>query len=89
MEVLKKGRSQEGWTTETECTGSGNGDGGCGALLLVSIGDLYKTYNSCMGETDTYITFTCSECKVKTDVRNFPRSLWSQVRDREIPRLGL
>lgn len=83
MEVIKKGRSQKGWSKETECTGKGNGDGGCGAVLLVSIGDLYKTYSSARDETTTYITFTCPECEVKTDMKNVPSNLLTSIKDKE------
>ncbi len=68
MKVLKPGRAQKGWAKEFTCTGTGNGGGGCGALLLVEFGDLYKTYHSCMGETETFITFSCRCCNVETDI---------------------
>jgi hypothetical protein len=69
MKVLKKGRPQVGWSKEFTCTGKGNGDGGCGARLLVSAGDLYHTYSHHYdGSTDYYTTFTCPCCNVKTDV---------------------
>jgi len=69
MKVIKKGREQEGWAKKFKCTGEGNGDGGCGAKLLVEEGDLYHTYSPHYdGSTDTYTTFSCSECGVETDV---------------------
>jgi len=68
MKVLKKGREQKGWTTKATCTGNGNGDGGCGAELLVEQGDLYQTSSSALGETTDYITFTCAACGVETDL---------------------
>lgn len=68
MRVLKKGRKQNGWSKEFTCTGKGNGDGGCGAELLVSEGDLFLTYSSACGEIDTYTTFECVECTVHTDI---------------------
>ena len=37
MKVLQPGRPQQGWSTEATCTGKGNGDGGCGARLLVDL----------------------------------------------------
>ena len=40
MKVLKKGNGQKGWTKEFTCSGAGNGNGGCGAELLVD-GDYY------------------------------------------------
>ena len=68
MKVLKPGRKQKGWAGEFECTGHGNGGGGCGATLLVEYDDLYKTYRSCMGERDEFNTFTCASCGVETDI---------------------
>lgn len=69
MKVLKKGRPQRGWSSEFTCTGAGNGNGGCGARLLVSEYDLYRTSSSHYdGSTDYYITFSCAECGVETDV---------------------
>jgi hypothetical protein len=75
MKVLEKGSGQQGWSTEVRCTGVGNGDGGCGAFLQVEQLDLYRTFRSCMGkETDTFVTFTCCECGVETDIEGYPRS---------------
>ncbi len=69
MKVLKKGRPQKGWAKEFVCTGKGNGNGGCGAKLLVEEGDLYETSHSCYdGSTDYYVTFMCAECGVETDI---------------------
>jgi hypothetical protein len=62
MKVLKKGRPQKGWAIEKECTGKGNGDGGCKAKLLVEEGDVYVTASSHYdGSTDYYFTFRCPE----------------------------
>jgi len=68
MRVIEKGREQKGWSKECKCTGKGNGDGGCGAKLLVERGDLFVTTNTCRDETDYYLTFRCSECEVLTDI---------------------
>jgi hypothetical protein len=68
MKVLEKGRPQKGWAKEFRCTGKGNGEGGCGAMLLVEQGDVFRTENHCMGETEMYSTFECSECQVWTDI---------------------
>lgn len=77
MKVLKKGRLQKGWAKKAKCTGSGNGDGGCGATLLVEQGDLYKTFHHCYGDSspDVYITFTCPECDVETDLEDVPANI--------------
>jgi hypothetical protein len=69
MKVIKRGKMQKGWAMEFKCTGDGNGDGGCGATLLVEKGDLYLTHRYYFdGSEDTYTTFTCPCCRVQTDV---------------------
>lgn len=68
MKVIKPGRPQKGWAKEFKCTGAGNGDGGCGAVLLVEQEDVFQTSSSVRDETDYYNTFECSECKVLTDI---------------------
>jgi hypothetical protein len=76
MKVITPGRQQKGWATETTCTGKGNGGGGCGALLLVDEGDLYKTFTGANYGGDTpepVATFKCAACGVLTDLENFPR----------------
>lgn len=72
MKVLKKGRAQKGWAKELNCTGSGNGGGGCGALLLVEEADLFQTSKTYMdGETDYFVTFECPSCNVLTDTEDY------------------
>lgn len=69
MKVIQKGRRQKGWAAEIACTGSGNGGGGCGALLLVEEADLFRTsHTDYGGDTDHFTTFACPECGVLTDV---------------------
>ena len=73
MEVVKKGRPQRGWSKEYKGTGAGNGQGGCGAILLISEYDLYQTVSEHYdGSTDCYTTFCCCECGVETDVKDVP-----------------
>lgn len=68
MKIIKPGREQKGWAKELECTGAGNGGGGCGAVLLVEQADLFQTSRSYMdGETERFATFTCAACDVDTD----------------------
>lgn len=81
MKVIRKGREQKGWAKKFKCTGVGNGNGGCGAKLLVEEGDLYQTISTDYGGgTDYYTTFRCPECGVQTDV-NVPSSV--KVRSKE------
>ncbi|MFC1644865.1 hypothetical protein ACFL08_02470 [Patescibacteria group bacterium] len=73
MKVIKKGRKQKGWSKEFTCTGAGNDGGGCGAVLLVSKGDIYKTSSHHYdGSSEYYNTFTCPCCKVETDIKSVP-----------------
>lgn len=73
MKVLEKGTGQKGWSGKFRCTGNGNGGGGCGAVLLVEEPDLYRTSRTDMkAETDYFVTFTCIECGVETDIEDFP-----------------
>ena len=67
MKVLQKG-NPNGWEIERDCTGQGNGDGGCGAKLLVAEDDIFVTSHSVIGEVDYYYTFECPECGCKTDI---------------------
>lgn len=68
MKTLVPGRPQKGMTFEAECTGYGNGGGGCGAKLEVEQGDLFKWESHTRDETTHYITFRCHDCGVLTDV---------------------
>lgn len=73
MRVISKGRTQSGWSKQYVCTGFGNGGGGCGAKLLVSETDLYKTSRTYIdGSSDHYTTFCCCECGVETDTSDDP-----------------
>ena len=79
MKVLKKGREQKGWSKEYTCSGRGNGGGGCGAVLLVSAEDLYRTSSSSYdGSTDHYVTFRCPCCSVQTDAEGVPYHVLSR-----------
>ena len=70
MKVLEKGTGQKGWASEFRCTGSGNGNGGCNALLLVEEDDLYQTYHHDHGGgKETFTTFRCPECGCQTDIK--------------------
>jgi hypothetical protein len=80
MKVLEKGKP---WSVELKCTGAGNGGAGCGALLEVEAGDLYTTQSHHYdGSSESYITFTCPECKRLTDVnrQNIPSAVQNEIR---------
>jgi len=72
LKVLKKGTGQKGWAKKFTCTGYGNGEGGCGAVLLIEEADLFKQ-RSILGGTTDYVSFECCECGVGTDVWNSER----------------
>lgn len=72
MQVIKKGRPQKGWAKKFECTGRGNGNGGCEAILLVEQDDVFRTQSHALNETTDYATFRCVECGVWTDIPEPP-----------------
>lgn len=86
MKVLKEGRPQEGWAIEIECTGAGNKEGGCGALLLVERDDVFVTRSHARDETTTYNTFRCGACGVWTDI--YERRLPFKPREKDPRRDG-
>lgn len=76
MKIIEKGDGRKGWAIEYRCTDDGNGNGGCGALLLVEERDLYKTYHyDYGGGKDVFITFRCPECNNQTDVKDVPSNI--------------
>lgn len=88
MKVLEKG---PGWSLECICTGSGNGDGGCGSKLLVEKDDIFLTSSSCYdGSTDYYYTFECPECHEKTDIEEIkvPRAIRERLLAKERERVN-
>jgi hypothetical protein len=69
MKVIQSGDGRKGWAKEFTCTGAGNGNGGCGAILLVEENDVYKThYYDYGGGHDSYNTFKCPQCGNETDI---------------------
>jgi hypothetical protein len=69
MKVIEKGDGRKGWAKEFRCTGAGNGNGGCGALLLVEQNDLYITRHFDYGGGESvHVTFRCPLCYNETDV---------------------
>lgn len=68
MKVIKSGDGRKCWAEEFVCSGGGNGNGGCGATLLVEASDLYETRSYARDEYEAYTTFSCPECKCETDV---------------------
>lgn len=80
MKVLKKGREQKSWARTLNCTGHGNGNGGCKAKLLVEHSDIYKTHSYHYdGSNEVYLTFSCPICNVESDI---PKSVSVPNRDK-------
>lgn len=79
MKVLKAGREQKGWASKQECTGAGNGYGGCGAELLVEQADVFQTESHARDETTYYNTFKCCACGTWTDIPRVPFNPRRQV----------
>jgi len=73
MKIITPGREQKGWSKKLKCTGSGNGDGGCGAMLLVEQDDVFTTESHHYdGSSESYNTFKCGACGVLTDIGYVP-----------------
>lgn len=80
MKVLAKG---DDWNIKATCTGGGNGDGGCGAVLLVEAEDVGRTESHDRdGSITQFATFRCPECQVLTDLpyNKIPSSVLSKAR---------
>ena len=68
MKVLEKCEMPK-WNIEKKCTGSGNGNLGCGSKLLIDEDDIFRTCREhYWGETDYYYTFKCPICGENTDI---------------------
>jgi hypothetical protein len=71
MKIIEQ-TSEPAWSGEKTCTGGGNGNGGCGAKLLVEAGDLFITTSMSRGATVNNVTFQCP-CGVLTDIPTPPQ----------------
>ena len=74
MKVLEKGSGQKGWSVKADCTGDGNGNGGCGAKLFVEQADMFLLPMMRQGSAlkQDSATFECVECGVLTDISTVP-----------------
>lgn len=82
MKVLKLGEEGGYWKKEETCTGKGNKDDGCGAVLEVHANDIFLTCTSdYTGDKDYYMTFECPVCNAWTDMNSsdIPSGLRSKV----------
>lgn len=71
MKVLKPGKPL--WPKQKTCTGEGNNGGGCGAVLLVEVADLFRTgRHPYDGSHEYYVSFECPECGRLTDIDDCP-----------------
>ncbi len=82
MKVLQEG-NPNGWEIEQECTGKGNGDGGCKVRLLVSEDDIFVTTHTDLDRYPYYYyTFKCPCCGVLTDIPT--KDVISRVRNKAV-----
>lgn len=74
MKILQPGNA-----LHFDCTGAGNGGGGCGAKLELTLGDLRYwpgvSTSSGWGESEAAVCFKCIACGAVTDI---PRKRWPQ-----------
>lgn len=81
MEVIESGNGE--WSKNVRCTGTGNGGGGCGALLKINKSDLAHTTSHARDETTHYATIKCVSCGAFTDVSiegaGLPQAVWANV----------
>ncbi len=88
MKVLEPGKPVKEWSKEFYC----QGDGGCGAKLLVQKSDLYIMYEGGYDETTEIACFTCIICQVECRtpkyevpyeiMKNLPnKSKWMELHD--------
>jgi hypothetical protein len=71
MKVIAQGKPKKAWTTKVKCTGSRKE--GCGAKLLVELGDVYKLpyeapADAAPGEEVVLYAVCCPECGAETAV---------------------
>lgn len=83
MKVLREGKS---WILEHECTGYGNGNHGCGALLGIERSDLRYYVGGGYMDRDPAVVFRCPCCGETTDLglNDWPRDTkslqkWSEA----------
>lgn len=82
MLIIKKAPK---WSMDVECTGKGNGEDGCGAVLRVTQEDVFKNQVRSGNETNTYLTIRCCGCGVMTDLAknhdydNVPIRIWNNA----------
>lgn len=87
MKVLREGKS---WILEHDCTGYGNGNKGCGALLGIERIDLRYFAGGGYIERDPAVVFRCPCCGQTTDLglNDWPRQASDLVKWTEAWRDG-
>lgn len=76
MEIIKPGKLDTGpWSQELTCTGRGNGDKGCEALLKVDRDDLryYEGQEFPWRVSEAAVCFKCPCCGKVTDLK---KDMW-------------
>ena len=86
MKVIKEGEGIDPIIGQFECTGVGNGLGGCGATLEINLSDLRRYQGTDMyGDANPeQYSFRCIRCETLTDIpsNDHPKG---KMRDRVIP----
>lgn len=72
MKVIKSGKAGSAWKSKQKCTGKGNKQVGCNAVLLVEGDDVFNMSNE---NTAVKKTFMCPECGAFTDLINVPPNI--------------
>ena len=84
MKILEPGKVEETWTIRHRCTGWGNGDDGCEALLEVEREDLryYEGQELPWRTSEPAVCFKCPCCNKLTDLglNNWPKNYRSLER---------
>lgn len=65
MRVIREGITPE---ITVNCSGNGNSEGGCGAVLGVSYEDVFHTESHARDESESYATICCIRCFKLTDI---------------------
>lgn len=81
MKVLEAGKVGEKWSIQHRCTGWGNTDSGCNALLEVEYDDLryYEGQEYPWRSSEPAVSFKCPCCGKLTDLKHndWPTGYWN------------
>lgn len=81
MKVLKSGNTQAVWSIEALCSGHGFTNAGCGAELLVELGDLAR-YGRPESDPEAHretVGYRCPECGNHSEIRTVPEHVYKRL----------